>query len=76
MDRTRERILYFIKEYKEAHNGNSPTYQEIADAVGLASKSPVSHHIGVLIAQGYVKRTIGSPRSLELVTPAPPADNG
>lgn len=66
MDRTRERILYFINEYKSEHNGNSPTYQEIADAVGIV-KSGVSRHILIMVEAGQLRRQPGTPRSLEVM---------
>ena len=67
MTRTRDRILTYIIEYKADHDGVSPTFDEIAEAVGVNSKSVVSHHIGILVETGYLRRVIGSPRSLEVV---------
>jgi SOS-response transcriptional repressor LexA len=67
MTRTRERILAYIIEYKAAHDGVSPTYDEIMQGVGVNSKSVISHHIGILVETGYLRRVIGSPRSLEVV---------
>ena len=67
MTRTRDRILAYIIEYKAAHDGVSPTFDEIAEAVGVNSKSVISHHIGILVETGYLRRVIGSPRSLEVV---------
>ena len=42
MSKTEERktkILEFVIEYKRTHNGNSPSYSEIMDYVGITSKS-------------------------------------
>lgn len=67
MTRTRDRILHFVIEYKTAHDGVSPTFDEIAEAVGVNSKSVISHHISILVETGYLRRVIGSPRSLEVI---------
>ena len=66
MTRTRYRILTYIIEYKADHDGVSPTFDEIAEAVGIV-KSGVSRHIGILVETGYLRRVIGSPRSLEVL---------
>ena len=44
MERTRERVYKFVVEFKEAHDGTSPTLDEIAVAIDIG-KSTVVHHI-------------------------------
>lgn len=36
---TQDAIFQFVLEYKREHNGNSPTYQEIANALELNTKT-------------------------------------
>ena len=45
-ERTRRRILEFVQEFGR-REGYSPSYREIAEALGLAV-STVSHHVGIL----------------------------
>ena len=40
-------------------NGYGPSLREIAEAVGLASTSSVSHQLSVLERKGYVTREAG-----------------
>lgn len=63
---TRERILEFIKEYKEEYE-NSPTYREIMEGVGLASTSTVSRHLIALQKEGLIERDRFLPRSIRIV---------
>ena len=60
---TRGALLSFIEDYHDEH-GYAPTYQEIADGLGLASKNTVSHHIIGLEEEGLLRRVAGQPRSL------------
>jgi repressor LexA len=63
---TRERVLEFIKEYKERYE-NSPTYREIMEGVGLASTSTVSRHLKALEEEGLIERDEFRPRSIRIV---------
>lgn len=51
-----QKIYEVIRDYC-AENGFSPTYDEIAAQVGLASKSGVTTYIDALVAEGLVRRT-------------------
>ena len=64
MDREKM-ILDYIREYL-AENGWAPTYQEIADAVDLKSKSDVGRYLRSLEKKGLIKRGDG-PRMLALI---------
>lgn len=49
--KTRDRILQFISDFTDA-NGYTPSYREIALAVGLQSTSTVARHINNLKKNG------------------------
>lgn len=57
-------ILRFIGQYI-AENGWAPTYQEIADGVGLKSKSDIGAFLFALEKKGYIKKGNG-PRMIAL----------
>lgn len=47
-------------------NGYSPSYEEIAQGLGLASLATVHKHISALVTKNYLKRGFNQSRSLEL----------
>jgi repressor LexA len=55
-------ILRYIRE-SVARQGYAPSLREIAQAVGLASQSTVSHHLSALVKKGYLSRGAGLPRT-------------
>jgi SOS-response transcriptional repressor LexA len=63
-------ILNFIKSFVE-EKGYSPTFQEIADGIGLKSLATVHKHIGNLVKKGKLKRDYNTSRSLEIVEDVP-----
>jgi repressor LexA len=67
-----QRILRFIRDFAEPR-GYMPTLREIGEAVGLASTSSVSYQLSELQRKGYLRRTPGRPRSIELRLPGQPA---
>ena len=58
--------LSAIREYV-AHNGVSPTLQELADALGLAGRSGVHRVLRGLVERGHVRIVPGKARGIELV---------
>jgi len=50
---TRDRIFKFLVTYKQDHNGNTPSQQEIADACYI-STSTVNHHLMKLEIEGRI----------------------
>jgi repressor LexA len=60
------KVLDFIIQYID-RRGYSPTLQEIADACGLKSPATVHEHIWYLIKKGYLKKTDGVSRSIEVI---------
>lgn len=51
----RDKVYDFIVAYKKKHDGNSPTHEEIKDAVGLKSKSSVNWHLSQLVKAGLIE---------------------
>jgi repressor LexA len=66
-----QKILHFIKHYAQ-HCGYMAALREIGDAVELASTSSVSYQLSELQRKGYLRRTPGRPRSIELRLPGQP----
>jgi repressor LexA len=63
----RSAILKFTRAYIRK-NGYGPSVAEIAEGVGLASKTAVRHHLATLQEEGKVEMTPGRYRSLRLVS--------
>ena len=63
----RERqVLEFISQYIQ-RNGYAPTLMEIAESLGLNAASTVHEHLQRLELKGYIKKTPGFERSIELI---------
>jgi repressor LexA len=62
-DALRERILQMIEAYGGEH-GRPPTIREIGAAVGIKTPSQVAYHVGVLEAEGLLRREAGTSRGL------------
>lgn len=58
------RVMDFIAGFLREHN-YSPSFQEIADGLGLNSIATVHKHIATLARKGYLKRAPNQSRSLE-----------
>ncbi len=54
----RDQIASFIEQYAAEHGGQSPSLQEMADALDI-SKSAVDLHVQKLIAEGRAVRRDG-----------------
>lgn len=59
-------ILDFISNFI-SENDVSPSYREIAAGVGLSSIASVAEHVNNLIEKGFLKKSPGAARSLEVV---------
>ncbi len=59
-------IIEFISEFTD-RQGVSPSYREIATALGLSSVSAVAEHIDNLVKKGALKKVPGAARSLEVI---------
>ena len=56
-------ILQMIQR-EVRQRGYPPSYREIGDAVGLSSLSSVTHQLGQLELQGYIRRDPSRPRTI------------
>lgn len=67
--KTRERILDFIRLFKE-REGYSPTLREIARNCAVKSPSVVQYHLNCLVREGRINRAKEKFRSISLVRKA------
>jgi repressor LexA len=65
LTKRQKEFLDFLAGFLEKR-GYSPSYEEIADGLGLASLATVHKHILALESKHYVKRGFNQSRSLEL----------
>ncbi len=65
LTRKQKLVLDFIARFVEAR-GYSPSYQEIADGLQLASLATVHKHIQALETKHYLKRGFNQSRSIDL----------
>jgi repressor LexA len=65
LTRRQKEVLDFIWRFVE-DNGYSPSYEEIAEGLRLASLATVHKHISALDAKGYLRRAYNQSRSLEV----------
>ena len=65
---SQKRVLDFVKEFIEKR-GYSPSFQEIAEGLGLRSLATVAKHIKNLKEKGLLKDSFNRSRSLEVVEP-------
>lgn len=61
------RILEFITQFIQRH-GFAPTLAEIAEGIGVNAVSTVHEHIQKLELKGFIKKTPGFERGLEVLT--------
>jgi len=62
-----KQVLDFLVEYTE-RNGYSPSFEEIAAGLQLASLATVHKHVSALEQKGYLKRRYNESRSIEVST--------
>jgi repressor LexA len=65
LTKRQKQVLDFIAGFMD-ENGYSPSYEEIAGGLGLASLATVHKHISVLETKSYLKRGFNQSRSIEL----------
>ncbi len=65
LTRRQKEVLDFILRFLE-ENGYSPSYEEIAGGLKLASLATVHKHVSALEAKGYLRRGFNQSRSLEV----------
>ena len=65
LTKRQKEVLDFLAEFIES-NGYSPSYEEIAAALQLASLATVHKHVSALEAKNYLHRSYNQSRSLEV----------
>ena len=66
---TADDVLRYVAGYLEAHDGISPSYQNICDALGIGSKSNVDRKMDELGGRGLLARRWHRARCLQLLEP-------
>ena len=65
LTKRQKEVLDFIADFVE-QNGYSPSYEELAQALNLASLATVHKHIQALESRNYVRRQFNHSRSLDV----------
>ena len=65
LTRRQKQVLDLIAAFVD-ENGYSPSYEELAHGLNLASLATVHKHISALTSKNYLKRSFNHSRSLEL----------
>jgi repressor LexA len=65
LTRRQKQVMDLIARFVD-ENGYSPSYEEIAKGLGLASLATVHKHISALEAKSYLRRGFNQSRSLEI----------
>ncbi len=65
LTRRQKEVLEFIVGFINS-NGYSPSFEEIAGGVGLASIATVHKHLTALDSKGYLKRSFNQSRALDV----------
>lgn len=59
-------LLIYINDYIGAHDGSSPSFEEMKDALNLKSKSGIHRLIEALEERGFISRLANKARALEV----------
>ncbi|HSU61643.1 MAG TPA: transcriptional repressor LexA [Bryobacteraceae bacterium] len=65
LTRRQKEVMDFLSGFIDKH-GYSPSYEEVASGLGLASLATVHKHIQALEAKQYLRRSYNHSRSLEI----------
>ncbi len=65
LTRRQKEVMDFLSAFIEKH-GYSPSYEELASGLGLASLATVHKHVQALEAKQYLRRSYNHSRSLEI----------
>jgi SOS-response transcriptional repressor LexA len=60
-------LLQFLIQYEGLHGSVGPTYQEMADGIGVRSKSSIDRLLKGLEAREFIKRIPFAPRSIAII---------
>lgn len=64
--RKQAELLAFLRE-RQAAGGSMPSYTEMANAVGIQSKSGISRMIVAMEERGVIRRLPGQARAIEVI---------
>lgn len=62
-----QELLAYITYYMEKSGGVSPSYTEMATAIGVKSKSTINRVVESLVDRGHVRKALGKTRAITLV---------
>jgi repressor LexA len=65
LTKRQKQVLDFVADFVE-RNGYSPSYEELAGGLGLASLATVHKHVLALETKNYLRRSYNQSRSLEV----------
>ncbi len=67
LTRKQSELLAFIAQYQSANDGVSPSFVEMKDALGLASKSGVHRLMTALAERKFIAKIDNRARAIEIV---------
>jgi repressor LexA len=71
LTQSQAKCLQFIADYQDAHGGIAPSYDEIAQHMGIVSKSGVTRLIDALEDRGRIRRLPGRSRAITKIISTP-----
>jgi repressor LexA len=60
-------LFRYLEGYMSSPGSVAPSFDEMKAAVGIVSKSGVHRLLGALVERGYIRRTVGRARAIEIV---------
>ncbi|MFZ9136002.1 MAG: LexA family protein, partial [Candidatus Puniceispirillaceae bacterium] len=69
LTRKQSELLSYLNEHMQQHKV-PPSFDEMRDALGLASKSGVHRLVSGLEERGYIRRLANRARAIEILKPA------
>ena len=75
LTRKQSELLTFLSDHMQQHDV-SPSFDEMRDALGLASKSGVHRLVSGLEERGYIRRLANRARAIEILKPVTAAAGG
>ena len=64
---TKNRLYQYLVAYVEEHPGESPTFAEMCEGIGVVSKSVITRHLQTLVQEGKLTYIPGVARSIKLL---------
>ena len=60
-------LLSFLIEHQQVNGDISPSFDEMKEAIGLASKSGVHRLVSALEERGYIRKLANRARAIEVI---------